>query len=153
MCGLRWSDIDFRRNCIHIQRSVKNYYIPSERRTIKEIGETKTPKSNRRIYITDDFAGILKERQGMGYVYTGTENFIDTCSARQALNRRLEKLDIPHIRFHALRHGFATRAIRKGVDPKTVAAILGHEHCNITLDIYTSCTVEMQIEAMRRLET
>lgn len=153
MCGLRWSDIDFRKKCIHIQRSVKNYYVQAERRCVREIGETKTIYSNRRIYMTDDFADILQKRQGTGFIYTGTDRYIDTCSARQALNRRLNKLDIPHVRFHALRHGFATRAIQKGVDPKTVAAILGHAHCNITLDIYTSCTSEMQIEAMRRLET
>ena len=152
MCGLRWNDIDFKKQCIHIQRSVKNYYIPSERHSVREIGDTKTPKSNRWIYMTDDFTRVLYERQGTGFIYTGTENFIDTCSARQALNRRLEKLDIPHIRFHALRHGFATRAIQRGVDPKTVAAILGHEKCDITLNIYTSCTPDMQREAMSRLE-
>ncbi len=152
MCALRWSDIDFRRKCIHIQRSVKNYYLPLERRTILEIGDTKTPKSNRLIYLTDDFAAVLKERQGMGFIYTGTESFIDTASARQALNRRLDRLDIPHIRFHALRHGLATRMIRRGVDPKTVSAILGHEKCDITLDIYTSCTADMQVEAMRKME-
>lgn len=152
MCALRWSDVDFRRKCIHIQRSVKNYYLQSERRTVREIGETKTLKSNRLIYLTDDFTAVLKERQGCGFIYTGTENFIDTCSARQALNRRLDKLDIPHIRFHALRHGLATRMIRRGVDPKTVAAILGHEHCDMTLDIYTSCTAEMQKDAMNKIE-
>lgn len=151
MCGLRWSDIDFRKNCLHIQRSVKCYYLPSIHKSVTEIGQTKTVKSNRKIYFTSDFGEILERRQGDGYIYTGTEHFIDTCSARQALDRRLGWLDIPHVRFHALRHGFATRAIRKGVDPKTVAAILGHERCDITLDIYTACTPEMQVEAMERM--
>ncbi|MDE6776743.1 MAG: tyrosine-type recombinase/integrase, partial [Oscillospiraceae bacterium] len=67
--------------------------------------------------------------------------------------KRLKILGIPHIRFHDLRHGFATRAINgAGVDPKTVAEILGHEHCDITLDIYTSCTAKMQIEAMEQIQ-
>ena len=65
----------------------------------------------------------------------------------------LEKLNISHIRFHDLRHGFATRAINEAVvDPKTVAEILGHEHCDIMLDIYTSCTAQMQVEAMEKFK-
>lgn len=150
MCGLHWSDVDFKRHRIHIQRTVKSYCTTSGK-YFSTIGTTKTPRSNQIIYLTDDFANLLKERQGMGYIYTGTEKFIDTCSARQALDRRLEKLKINHIRFHALRHGFATRAIKKGVDPKTVSAILGHEHCDMTLNIYTACTPQMQVEAMRKV--
>lgn len=152
MCGLRWDDFDTATNSISIRRAVKSYYIQRERRTVCEIGEPKTPKSRRRIYVSKAFADVLKERQGMGYIWTCSEKFINPRSEREYLNRRLKKLDIQHIKFHALRHGFATRAISAGIDPKTVAEILGHEHCDLTLDIYTSCTAQMQIEAMNKME-
>lgn len=152
MCALRWDDFDPSMNSISIRRAVKSYYIQSEKRTVCEIGEPKTPKSRRKIYVSEAFADVLKERQGMGYIWTCSEKFINPRSAREYLNRRLKKLDIQHVKFHALRHGFATRAISAGIDPKTVAEILGHEHCNLTLDIYTSCTAQMQIEAMNRME-
>ena len=152
-CALRWSDVDFKTNSIYIRYSVKRYYIPDKKRTVCELGEPKTLKSKRRIYISQWLVDILKQRQEKGFVCTGTEKFCNPETVRNALNKRLEILDIPHIRFHDLRHGFATRAISgAGVDPKTVAEILGHEHCGITLDIYTSCTAKMQIEAMEQIQ-
>ena len=153
VCALRWSDFDFSTNSFYIRHSIRRYYIPEEKRTVCELGEPKTPKSERRIYLPEQLAGILKHRQGTGYICTGSEKFGNPESVRNAFNRRLEKLNIPHVRFHDLRHGFATRAINgAGIDPKTVAEILGHEHCDITLDIYTSCTAEMQIDAMNKIE-
>ena len=152
-CALQWSDVDLKTGSIYIRHSVKRYYIPEEKRTVCELGEPKTPKSKRRIYISRWLADILKERQGTGFICTEAEKFCNPETMRNAFNRRLKKLNIPHIRFHDLRHGFATRAINGvGVDPKTVAEILGHEHCDITLDIYTSCTAQMQIEAMEQIQ-
>ena len=152
-CALQWSDIDFKTSSIYIRQSVKRYYIPDEKRTVCELGEPKTPKSKRRIYISKWLADILKQRQGTGFICTGAENFCNPETLRNALNKRLKILGIPHVRFHDLRHGFATRAISgAGIDPKTVAEILGHEHCDVTLDIYTSCTAQMQIEAMEQIQ-
>ncbi|MDE5885136.1 MAG: site-specific integrase [Oscillospiraceae bacterium] len=152
-CALQWSDVDFKTNSIYIRHSVKRYYIPDEKRTVCELGEPKTPKSKRRIYVSQWLTDILKERQGTGFICTGADRFCSPETMRNTLNRRLKQLNIPHIRFHDLRHGFATRAINgAGVDPKTVAEILGHEHCDITLDIYTSCTAQMQIEAMEQIQ-
>ena len=152
-CALRWSDIDFKTNSIYVQHSVKRYYIPDEKRTVCELGEPKTAKSKRRIYISQWLVDVLKQRQETGFICTGTEKFCNPETMRNAFNRRLKKLNIQHVRFHDLRHGFATRAINgAGIDPKTVAEILGHEHCDITLDIYTSCTAKMQLEAMEQIQ-
>ncbi|MBD5143787.1 MAG: site-specific integrase [Ruminococcus sp.] len=152
-CALCWSDVDFKTNSIYIRHSVKRYYIPDEKRTICELGEPKTLKSKRRIYISQWLADVLKQCQGKGFICTGAEKFCNPETLRNALNKRLKILGIPHVRFHDLRHGFATRAINgAGVDPKTVAEILGHERCDITLDIYTSCTAKMQLEAMEQIQ-
>ena len=152
-CALCWSDVDFKTNSIYIRHSVKRYYIPDEKRTICELGEPKTLKSKRRIYISQWLADVLKQCQGKGFICTGAEKFCNPETLRNALNKRLKILGIPHVRFHDLRHGFATRAINgAGVDPKTVAEILGHERCDITLDIYTSCTAKMQLKAMEQIQ-
>ena len=52
-----------------------------------------------------------------------------------------------HIRFHDLRHTFATHAASNGVDPKTLAGILGHTKASFTLDTYTHVTTDMQRNA------
>ncbi len=65
--------------------------------------------------------------------------------------RRLKELlhdnNLPDIRFHDLRHTFATQALTGGVDPKTLSGILGHTNASFTLDTYTHVTTDMQQRA------
>ena len=51
---------------------------------------------------------------------------------------------LPSIRFHDLRHTFATHALTSGVDAKTLSGILGHTNASFTLDTYTHVTSDMQ---------
>ena len=56
----------------------------------------------------------------------------------------LKKAGLPHLRFHDLRHTFATHALTSGVDAKTLSGILGHTNASFTLDTYTHVTPDMQ---------
>ena len=51
------------------------------------------------------------------------------------------------IRFHDLRHTFATHALKNGVDAKTLSGILGHTNASFTLDTYTHITEDMRKNA------
>ncbi len=55
-----------------------------------------------------------------------------------------------HVRFHDLRHTFSTLAIQSGIDPKTVAEILGHASAEFSLDVYTHVTAGMKKEAAQK---
>ena len=59
----------------------------------------------------------------------------------------LTQAGLPDIRFHDLRHTFATHAIASGVDAKTLSGILGHTNASFTLDTYTHVTSDMQKQA------
>jgi len=59
----------------------------------------------------------------------------------------LKKANLPSIRFHDLRHTFATHALTSGVDAKTLSGILGHTNASFTLDTYTHVTTDMQKRA------
>ena len=59
----------------------------------------------------------------------------------------LKNTGLPSIRFHDLRHTFATHALAGGVDAKTLSGILGHTNASFTLDTYTHVTGEMQKQA------
>jgi integrase len=59
----------------------------------------------------------------------------------------LKKAELPSIRFHDLRHTFATHALTSGVDAKTLSGILGHTNASFTLDTYTHVTTDMQKQA------
>ena len=59
----------------------------------------------------------------------------------------LKNAGLPSIRFHDLRHTFATHALTSGVDAKTLSGILGHTNASFTLDTYTHVTGDMHRKA------
>ena len=63
---------------------------------------------------------------------------------RQRLHRLLDHAGCERVRFHDLRHTFATHALTSGVDAKTLSGILGHTNASFTLDTYTHVTSDMQ---------
>lgn len=65
----------------------------------------------------------------------------------------LKKAGLEHIRFHDLRHTFATMALQNGVDAKTVSSMLGHYDAGFTLRTYTHATRQMQDEAAEKMES
>lgn len=153
ICGLMWEDIDFEKNIISVNKTVNRYYDCENKTTHLNIGTTKTFKSTRVVPMTRQLNLLLKEKQCESniYVASGKSKPTEPRTLRQAYSRRLKKLEIAHITFHGIRHTFATRAIKAGIDPKTVAELMGHERCEMTLDVYASCTDEMKAKAIEIL--
>ena len=71
--------------------------------------------------------------------------------ARKRLKRVLERAGLDELRFHDLRHTFATLALQNGVDVKTLSGILGHYSAGFTLDTYAHVTTQMQEEAANKM--
>ena len=65
-------------------------------------------------------------------------------SVLHMLHRVLKRAGLPKVRFHDLRHTFATHALASGVDAKTLSGILGHTNASFTIDTYTHVTPDMQ---------
>ena len=76
---------------------------------------------------------------------TGT--MYDPDSFRHTHEKILAAAGIEHIRFHDLRHTFATLSLQHGVDVKTLSNTLGHYSAGFTLDTYTHATQRMKREA------
>ena len=66
------------------------------------------------------------------------------CAVRRRLQLILEHAGCKHVRFHDLRHTFATLSLQNGMDVKTLSAMLGHVSATTTLDIYTHITDDMR---------
>ena len=73
-------------------------------------------------------------------------------SIHQRLHRILDHAGCDRVRFHDLRHTFATLALQNGVDVKTVSGMLGHFSAGFTLDTYAHVTTAAQKEAARTME-
>ena len=68
-------------------------------------------------------------------------------SVLNMLHRVLDRAGLPRLRFHDLRHTFATLALQNGVDIKTVSGMLGHYSAGFTLDTYTHVTTLAETKA------
>ena len=148
ICGLKWQDIDFEENKLHVNRSVS-----VKRGGGLNIGETKTETGVRCIQLPPSVAELLKNRKQTAITewvfpaFLNPEQPIHPQAAYRKLKVILKNAELPLIRFHDLRHTFATHATQGGVDPKTLAGILGHTNASFTLDTYTHVTRDMQKSA------
>ena len=147
ICGLKWTDLDEATGRITINRSIEvTNGIVTE-------GETKTGKGKRSFYLPENTAEILRIRKKFAkseWVFTEQNNPqipIPPKKAYRKMKEILQKAELPDIRFHDLRHTFATQAIISGVDAKTLSGILGHTKASFTLDTYTHVTTDMQQKA------
>ena len=147
ICGLKWSDFNEENGTLHIQRSVR--YA----RGIYIVGETKTSEGNRKIVLPSSVAELLKERRKTAlteWIFPKPyypEHPMNPSSAYTQLKNLLHRAGLPDMRFHDLRHTFATHAASNGIDPKTLASLLGHTKASFTLDRYTHVTTDMQRQA------
>ena len=80
------------------------------------------------------------------------ENPREPAACRKRLTQILERAGCKHVRFHDLRHTFATMALENGIDVKTLAEILGHTTVATTLNTYTHSTAKMQKVAAKRID-
>lgn len=148
ICGLRWDDFDERTGRLRIRRSVTN-----RKGGGVKVGETKTEKGTRSIQLPPSTVEILKDRKKKSYsdwIFhnpTVPELPLSPETAYNRLKTLLRYAELPSIRFHDLRHTFATHALTSGVDAKTLSRILGHTNASFTLDTYTHVTTDMQQKA------
>ena len=148
ICGLQWEDFDEAEGTLKIVRSVS-----SRKAGALEIGETKTNKGRRTISLPDSTAQRLRERKKAAisqWIFPTPlhpEEPVNPSYAYHRLKTILKNTGLPSIRFHDLRHTFATHALAGSVDAKTLSGILGHTNASFTLDTYTHVTPDMQQEA------
>ena len=79
------------------------------------------------------------------------ENHILPCTYRSYYKQLLKELDIPSLKFHGLRHSFATRCIESRCDYKTVSVILGHANISTTLNLYVHPNMEQKKKCISRM--
>lgn len=148
ICGLRWEDFDEVGGTLKVRRTVHK-----EKGGPLTAGDTKTYAGTRKIVLPPSTAALLSERKKTSLTQW---IFPDPLKPAQPTNpgsayRRMKVLlkqaGLPGIRFHDLRHTFATHALASGVDIKTLSGILGHTRATFTLDTYTHTTGDMQKRA------
>lgn len=142
ICALRWEDIDSENGMLQVQRTLERIYILSDgnKHTELQLSTPKTRNSQREIPLTKDLLRLLKPFRKVVnpqfYVLTNSPKPTEPRTYRNYYRHLLNSLNIPFIKFHGLRHSFATRCIESGCDSKTVSILLGHANISTTLNLY-----------------
>lgn len=152
LLALTWEDIDFANGILSVNKTCRDGRINGTRCVICDTPKTDT--SRRSIPLSKPILSMLKDMKKNSYcknVISDKGMPIFLRSYQRTFELLLKKLGLPHKRFHALRHTFATRAIECGVDVKSLSEILGHKNAAITLNRYTHSLWEHKSEMMNKL--
>ena len=118
------------------------------RRTVLIEGMPKTANSVRDIPITGNLMKMIKPLCGIVnpayYILSNENKPIEPRTYRNYYKALMRKLGIPEIKFHGLRHSFATRCIESNCDYKTVSVLLGHSNIGTTLNLYVHPNLEQK---------
>lgn len=151
LLALLWTDLNLEKNSISVCKSVRG-----SQGELK-VSAPKTRHSIRTVVIPQQAVDLLIQEHELHpdnpYMFpspvTGTMYHPDTAGC---IHRKLLKeAGIEPVRFHDLRHTFATLALQNGVDIKTLSGMLGHYSFGFTLDTYTHVTDKMQQEAAEKV--
>ncbi len=157
ICALTWEDIDTDNGIINIRRTIQRIYIieDGKRRTELLLDTPKTKNSIREVPMSRELLRMLKPFKKivnpLFFVLTNDAKPTEPRTYRSYYKNLMKQLEIPEIKFHGLRHSFATRCIESKCDYKTVSVLLGHSNISTTLNLYVHPNLEQKKKAIDQM--
>ena len=152
LLALQWDDLDMETGVLKIDRQI----YPVKGKLV--INEPKTKAAVRTIILPPPMLEVLKEYKQevfSRWIFPSRikhDQPIDPTYIRKKMGDILERAGCKKVRFHDLRHTFATMALEHGMDVKTLSAIIGHVSSSTTLNIYAHVTDEMRQSAAAKID-
>lgn len=157
VCALTWEDIDTDTGVISIRKTIQRIYVVDGdiRHTELILDTPKTKNSIREIPMSRDLLKVLKPIKKVVnssyFVLTNEPNPTEPRTYRNYYKKLMKKLNMPELKFHGLRHSFATRCIESNCDYKTVSVILGHSNISTTLNLYVHPNIEQKKKCIEQM--
>lgn len=157
ICALTWDDLDVENGIIHVRKTIQRIYIIEEHRKYTEVilDTPKTKNSIREIPMTKNLLKMIRPIKkivnGNFYVLTNEPKPTEPRTYRNYYKQFMQSLGLPLIKFHGLRHSFATRCIESKCDYKTVSVLLGHSNISTTLNLYVHPNLEQKKRCMEQM--
>ncbi len=160
LLGLRWQDLDLAKGLLHVRQSL----VALHGRPV--VQQPKTERGRRTVELTPELVAVIQRyraQQAKAKLFFGQEykdhglvfptergEPMAPRSLTRQFERRLASAGLPRIRFHDLRHTFASLAF-PDADLKTVSSILGHGDISTTADIYSHVLHGHQRRTVRKV--
>ena len=147
LLALQWTDLDIENRTLAVTKQVNR--INGE----LVVSPPKTRNSVRTLALPQQAVDLLiaehKKHSRNPYLFPSpkTGTMYDSDAFRRTHDKILKAIGAEHIRFHDLRHTFATLSLKSGVDVKTLSGALGHYSAGFTLNTYTHATAQMKQDA------
>ena len=147
LVALQWDDLNFKTGALHVRRQVQR--IKGE----LVVSQLKTKASDRIVILPQPLLNVLQEyrqRNTSRWLFPSPKKEdapLDPTAVRKKLTTLLDHAGCKKVRFHDLRHTFATLSLKSGVDVKTLSGALGHYSAGFTLNTYTHATAQMKRDA------
>jgi len=158
LLALRWRDLDLDMCSISVSRTLY------KRKGVVQFKETKTDHSRRRVAMTPKLALYLRDHQlesqlsgepvGLDALVFSKQGGkpLDASMLTHAFHDIAKRMGLENVRFHDLRHTFASLALLRGAKPKVISEALGHSSVAFTMDTYSHIMSGMQEEMMALLD-
>ena len=147
LCALKWGNIDLANRIIAIDKTIQRIKVANDTATKKTKIVIDTPKSSasiRKIPIPEILFDKLEEFKSSDntYLLTNTQAYIEPRIYQRYFKSYIEACNIKDNNFHTLRHTFATKAVEKETDTKTLSLLLGHADVSFTMKRYVHPNME-----------
>lgn len=155
VCALKWKNVDLENKYIKVTNTMQRVYV-GKGNTKVVYTTPKTQKSIRKIPLSkvlyDKLKVVSKNYSKEAFILTGDEEkWVEPLGYRYTYRMLLEKNGMEYKKYHTLRHTFATRCIKVGMDVKSLSEILGHANVTITLNIYVHSSFETKNKFINKL--
>ena len=157
ICALQWKDIDELDGLISVNKTIQRIYTIENgiRKTELLIDTPKTKNSIREVPINRSLISKMKSLKKVVnpnyYVLTNEAKPTEPRTYRNYYKNLMTELNMPNLKFHGLRHSFATRCIESKCDYKTVSVLLGHSNISTTLNLYVHPNTEQKKKAINQM--
>ncbi len=161
VCALQCNDIDFENGILKIQKTVqriKNEDKSAQQKTKIIIDSPKTKNSIRKIPLPKVLLCNLKnfiensKKQDKDFIFSfDNKKPLDVRTVQKKFANILYQCHIRKVKFHILRHTFATKWVHSHFDMKSLSEILGHSSVNITLCLYVHSSIETKRKQINAL--
>jgi len=156
LCALKWGNVDLENGIISITTTLQRIGTTNKNDHAKTKVIIDVPKSNasiRTIPIPSILLAKLKKFKShdSSYVLTNTGNYIEPRVYTRHFKDYLRTCGVKDNKFHTLRHTFATMAISRGIDIKTLSILLGHTDVSFTMKRYVHPNMEHRRAQIEKL--